>query len=121
MSRVIDAEHCILLTYTISSSVHLKLDRTEHTSSFSEVWPRAAVAKSEIARFAHGVLTKPDVCVDSTGIELPRITCNPVPQQEYDLPFNNETWMENLIQEEELLLDPTKAEALDFVMAQLMT
>jgi len=29
--------------------------------------------------------------------------------------------MDNLIQEEELLLDPTKAEALDFVMAQLMT
>ena len=35
---------------------------------FSEIWSRAAIAKSQIAAFAREVLTKPNVSVDSTGI-----------------------------------------------------
>lgn len=70
-------------------------------ASFGEVWPRAAIAKGQVAKFAREVLTKPNLYVDSTvpGM-IPRVS-EPMPQLEYDMPFNNEVWMENLIQAEQ--------------------
>ena len=72
--------------------------------SFGEVWPRASIAKGQVARFAREILLKPNVCVDSTGPEqMPRITSveSNLPQISYDMPFNNDVWMENLLQAEE--------------------
>jgi len=70
--------------------------------SFGEIWPRATIAKGQVAKFAREVLMKPNVCVDSTGPGLmPRITTDSMPQLEYEMPYNNEVWMENLIQAEE--------------------
>lgn len=72
--------------------------------SLGEMWPRAKIAKGQVARFAREVLLKPNVCVDSTGPELmPRITSveSSLPQIEYDVPFNSDVWMDNLLQAED--------------------
>lgn len=72
-------------------------------ASFGEIWPRASIAKGQVARFAREILLKPNVCVDSTGPEqIPRITTETTfAQIEYDAPYNNDAWMENLLQAEE--------------------
>lgn len=72
-------------------------------ASFGEIWPRASIAKGQVARFAREILLKPNVCVDSTGPEqMPRITTETnYAQIEYDAPFNNDLWMDNLLQAEE--------------------
>ncbi|ETN45593.1 uncharacterized protein HMPREF1541_09425 [Cyphellophora europaea CBS 101466] len=41
---------------------------------FAEIWPRASIAKSQVASFAREVLTRPSVCVDSTAPSLPCAT-----------------------------------------------
>lgn len=73
-------------------------------AAFGEIWPRASIAKGQVARFAREILLKPDVCVDSTGPEqMPRITTETTnfAQIEYEAPFNNDIWMDNLLQAEE--------------------
>ncbi|KIW15417.1 hypothetical protein PV08_05463 [Exophiala spinifera] len=67
-------------------------------AAFGEIWPRANIAKGQVARFAREVLTKPNVCISSAGPDMiPRITSDPIPQLQYDVPFNGELWMESLI------------------------
>lgn len=69
--------------------------------SFSDIWPRATIAKSQISRFAHDVLTKPTLFVDSTGLgPMPMVSMDPVRQIGCDAAFDNDQWMENLIQAE---------------------
>jgi len=72
-------------------------------ASFGEIWPRASIAKGQVARFARDVLLKPNVLVDSTGPEqMPRLTePTNLSQIQYDAPFNNDVWMDNLLQAEE--------------------
>ncbi|KIW24221.1 uncharacterized protein PV07_09949 [Cladophialophora immunda] len=86
--------------------------------SFGEVWPRATIAKGQVAKFAREVLTKPNVYVDSTvpGM-IPRVS-EPVPQLEYQMPFNNESWMDNLIQAEQDIEAPSCPVFDTFAMAQ---
>ncbi|KEF58489.1 uncharacterized protein A1O9_06415 [Exophiala aquamarina CBS 119918] len=72
-------------------------------ASFGEIWPRASIAKGQVARFAREILLKPNVLVDSTGPEqMPRLV-EPTnfAQIQHDAPFNNDVWMENLLQAEE--------------------
>ncbi|KAL2396630.1 C6 finger domain transcription factor iacK [Exophiala dermatitidis] len=67
-------------------------------AAFGEIWPRANIAKGQVATFAREVLTKPNLCVSDTGPEtIPRITSDPIPQLQYDVPFKGELWMESLI------------------------
>lgn len=87
--------------------------------SFGEIWPRATIAKGQVAKFAREVLMKPNVYVDSTvpGM-IPRVS-DPTPQLEYDVPFNNEAWMENLIQAEQDVVEAPSCPVFDaFAMSQ---
>ncbi|KIX06284.1 uncharacterized protein Z518_04259 [Rhinocladiella mackenziei CBS 650.93] len=90
-------------------------------ASFGEIWPRASIAKGQVAKFAREVLMKPNVCVDSTGPGMmPKISTEPMPQLEYEVPFNNDVWMENLIQAEQDVDEPTVCGAFgDFVVPQV--
>jgi hypothetical protein len=74
--------------------------------AYGEVWPRAGVAKGQVAKFAREVLTKPNVYVDCSGTGMIPQASEPVAQLEYEMPaFNNQSWMENLIQADQ----PTEA------------
>jgi len=71
-------------------------------AALGQIWPRAMIAKGQVAKFAREVLTKPNVCVDSTGSGMiPRIVPDAMPQLQYEEPFNNDLWMQNLIQSEQ--------------------
>jgi hypothetical protein len=107
---------------TCAATVHLPayamMDRPDQASAikerlqlsisalgaFGEVWPRAAIAKSQIAKFAREVITTPCLYYDSTGRDMvPQITtdADSIPQIENLTPFDNDTWMENMLQVEE--------------------
>jgi hypothetical protein len=83
--------------------------------SFAEVWPRANVAKSQVASFAREVLTGDHVRTDSTGVgvaptamasERPLEVDNtgmiggslPLPQLDYGFGYNENSWMESIMQ-----------------------
>ena len=81
--------------------------------AFAEIWPRASIAKSQVAGFAREVLTKPNVSVDSTGVGMvPTVTAKssgsvspevgtaplPVPQLEYGMGWNENTWMDSILE-----------------------
>ncbi len=68
--------------------------------AYGEVWPRATVAKTQVAKFAREVLTKPNVYVDCTASHMIPRASEPVAQLEYpQMPaFDNGAWMDNLIQ-----------------------
>ncbi|KIW44877.1 uncharacterized protein PV06_03316 [Exophiala oligosperma] len=89
-------------------------------AAFGEVWPRANIAKSQVAKFARELLTKQNVCVDSTGPEMiPRIANDSMPQLQYDVAFNGELWMENLIDSDANVGDGQSCNVLDnFAMSQ---
>lgn len=88
-------------------------------AAYGEVWPRASIAKGQVAKFAREVLTKPNVYVDCTvpGM-IPRASEPSVPQLEYQMPFNNESWMDNLIQAEADVEAPSCPVFDTFAMAQ---
>jgi hypothetical protein len=83
---------CMVCAITTAATVHLPAyaiaDSSAHAGAikerlqvgitalgrFSELWPRAGIAKSQVAGFAREVLTRPSVCVDSTGPDLPQAT-----------------------------------------------
>lgn len=91
-------------------------------ASFGEIWPRAMIAKGQVAKFAREVLTKPNVCVDSTGPGMiPRIAQEPMPQLQYDMPYDNEMWMENLIgAEQDVVVDGANCPVFDqFAMSNV--
>ncbi|KIV89286.1 hypothetical protein PV10_08864 [Exophiala mesophila] len=70
-------------------------------ASFGDFWPRATIARSQIARFAHDILTKPTLFVDSTGPgPMPMVSVEAVQPMGCDASFDNDQWMENLIQAE---------------------
>ncbi|RVX70097.1 hypothetical protein B0A52_06269 [Exophiala mesophila] len=70
-------------------------------ASFGDFWPRATIARSQIARFAHDILTKPTLFVDSTGPgPMPVVSVEAVQPMGCDASFDNDRWMENLIQAE---------------------
>ncbi|KAI1610255.1 hypothetical protein EDD37DRAFT_603870 [Exophiala viscosa] len=74
--------------------------------AFGEIWPRALIAKGQVAKFAREVLAKPSVCTD--GImpsTIPRIVPEATPQLQYDMPFNSDLWMDNLIEAEQTVDD----------------
>lgn len=123
--------------------------------AFGEIWPRAMIAKGQVAKFAREVLlakpvdlcidnsariasestaqmltTKPDHCVDNSANLLgtmPRTvgdsttgpilatkpaddlcvddSADPTPQMQYDMSFNADLWMENLIEAEQTMND----------------
>ncbi len=84
--------------------------------AFAEIWPRANIAKSQVAGFAREVLTKPSVSVDSTGVGMvPVVTASsspdliaasiPLPQVEYGMSYNENTWMDSIIQMDKDELD----------------
>jgi hypothetical protein len=81
-------------------------------AALGQIWPRAMIAKGQVAKFAREVLTKPNVCVDSTGSGMiPRIVPDAMPQLQYEEPFNNDLWMQNLIQSEQEVPVGTTADA----------
>ena len=79
---------------------------------FSEIWSRAAIAKSQIAAFAREVLTNPSVGVDSSGIQMmPRFASGEQVQDlqipgaqallEFDMALPEEDqWMQSIIDQE---------------------
>ena len=88
--------------------------------AFAEIWPRASIAKSQVAGFAREVLTKPNVSVDSTGVGMvPTVTASsspeiadanlPLPQLEYGMGYNENTWMDSIIQMDKEELDLNQA------------
>ncbi|KAK5198833.1 hypothetical protein LTR99_007773 [Exophiala xenobiotica] len=137
---MIDAPPVLMCGITTAATVHLPaysmIDRPDQAiaikerlqvavsalAAFAEIWPRASIAKGQVAKFAREVLTKPNVCVDSTGPGMiPRIAPEPMPQLQYDMPpFNNELWMENLIETEPNVGDGPGCAVFDnFTMPQL--
>ena len=88
--------------------------------AYGEVWPRASIAKGQVAKFAREVLTKPNVYVDCSGPGMIPRASEPVPQLEYQqMPsFNNESWMDNLIQAEQEVEAPSCPVFDTFAMAQ---
>ena len=76
--------------------------------SFAEIWPRANIAKSQVASFAREVLTKPNVSVDSTGVGMvpavqayettPELEAASLPQLEYGMGFGESAWMDSMIE-----------------------
>jgi len=83
------------------------------------VWPRASIAKGQVAKFAREVLTKPNVYVDCTASHMIPRASEPVPQLEYQMPtFNNESWMDNLIQAEHEVEAPSCPVFDTFALAQ---
>ena len=80
---------------------------------FSEIWGRAAIAKSQIAAFAREVLTNPDVSVDSSGMGMPIAKAGTQVENidfttgegflEYDLGVDaDEQWMQNMVSRDAL-------------------
>lgn len=68
--------------------------------SFGQIWPRAMVARGQVAKFAREVLTKPNLSLDSTSSSdiVPQLDSEALPQLAYQLPFNNDLWIEQLLQ-----------------------
>ncbi|KIV79238.1 hypothetical protein PV11_06807 [Exophiala sideris] len=93
--------------------------------AFGEIWPRAMIAKGQVAKFAREVLTKPSGCIDTTEPRtVPRIAPEPAaPAQlavQYDMPFNSDLWMDNLIEAEQTADDCGGCSVLDsFTMPSL--
>jgi hypothetical protein len=88
-------------------------------AAYGEVWPRAGIAKTQVAKFAREVLTKPNVYVDCTASHMIPRASEPVPQLDYQMPaFNNESWMDNLIQAEQEIEAPSCPVFDTFALAQ---
>ncbi|ETI28235.1 hypothetical protein G647_00684 [Cladophialophora carrionii CBS 160.54] len=86
--------------------------------AYGEVWPRASIAKTQVAKFAREVLTKPNVYVDCTASHMIPRASEPVPQLEYQMPFNNDSWMDNLIQADQEVEAPSCPVFDTFALAQ---
>ena len=88
--------------------------------AIAEIWPRASIAKSQVAGFVREVLAKPNVTIDSTGLGMvPVETASnppeiadanlPLPQLEYGMGYNENAWMDSIIQMDREELDSDQA------------
>ncbi|EXJ89393.1 hypothetical protein A1O3_02460 [Capronia epimyces CBS 606.96] len=70
--------------------------------SFGQFWPRAIVARGQVAKFAREVLTKPNIFVDSSSSAMvPQLESDAGPQLAYQLPFNNDVWVDHVLHPEQ--------------------
>ena len=75
--------------------------------ALAEIWPRASISKSQVAKFAREILTTPSVSVDSTGVgmvplvteesSMPELDMAGMPQLDYGMGFNETAWMDSII------------------------
>ncbi|KAL2440951.1 hypothetical protein ABEF95_009647 [Exophiala dermatitidis] len=88
----------------IKERLHLILSAL---GSFGHIWPRAIVARSQVAKFAREVLTAPTTCFDSTPpTALAPLESDGTAQLEYTQSFNNDSWIEQLLRAEPGMEDP---------------